>query len=153
MLNAVSYIHNTLHIVHRDLKLQNFLYPSPEADDEAIKLIDFGFSKHLSGKTFAVTAGTVEYLAPELLFHESEVKYPGDMWAMGVILFMLLGGYPPFSGKNNAEIIKAIREHQIKWYKSRFENVGVVEMRTNVYFGRLCSLRMHVVLWMLEECR
>ncbi len=46
------------------------------------------------------------------------------MWAMGVILFMLLGGYPPFSGKSNKDIIEAIRNHDIKWFKSRFDKVS-----------------------------
>ena len=51
MLRAVSYIHNTLGIVHRDLKLQNWLYPAPESSDDAIKLIDFGFSKLIETKS------------------------------------------------------------------------------------------------------
>ncbi|CAD7937095.1 unnamed protein product [Amoebophrya sp. A120] len=125
MLLAVSYIHNTMNIVHRDLKLQNWLYPSPESADDEVKLIDFGFSKVLDPhKKMVVTAGTVEYLAPELLAHQSEITYAGDLWAVGVIVFMLLGGYPPFSGKTNAEIIQAIRKNQIKWYRSRFEKVS-----------------------------
>ncbi|CAD7966006.1 unnamed protein product [Amoebophrya sp. A25] len=126
MLLAVSYIHNTMKIVHRDLKLQNWLYPSAQSADDEVKLIDFGFSKVLENKkTVAVTAGTVEYLAPELLHHQSAVENTGDMWALGVIVFMLLGGYPPFSGKNNNEIIAAIRKHEIKWFRSRFEKVSV----------------------------
>ncbi len=75
MLHAVSYIHNTLNIVHRDLKLQNWLYPSETAKDDMLKLIDFGFSKVVAKeKIITTTAGTVEYLAPELLFHESQVS-------------------------------------------------------------------------------
>jgi len=125
MLLAVSYIHNTMNIVHRDLKLQNWLYPSQDAEDDEVKLIDFGFSKVLEEKgNLAVTAGTVEYLAPELLSHQSQVSYAGDLWAIGVIVFMLLGGYPPFSGKTNADIIQAIRKQQIKWFRSRFEKVS-----------------------------
>ncbi|CAD7934253.1 unnamed protein product [Amoebophrya sp. A25] len=126
MLLAVSYVHNTMNIVHRDLKLQNWLYPNADSADDEVKLIDFGFSKVLQDAvaTRAVTAGTVEYLAPELLHHESAVEYPGDMWAVGVIVFMLLGGYPPFSGKNNNEIIAAIRKHEIKWFRSRFAQVS-----------------------------
>lgn len=133
MLSAVSYIHNSMHIVHRDIKLQNFLFPTPEAGGESVKLIDFGFSKHLSapGGMRAVTAGTVEYMAPELLEIEdlkkrhSVVAYPADMWAMGVTLFMLLGGYPPFSGTGAVELMEAIRQHRIKWFKARWKNVGV----------------------------
>ena len=126
MLNAVAYIHQSLNIVHRDLKLQNFLYPTKDAIGESIKLIDFGFSKHLHrGKdTVVVTAGTVEYLAPELFHRESKVEHSGDMWAMGVILFMLLGGYPPFAGRSNNDICDNIRAEKIVWYKSRWGNVG-----------------------------
>jgi len=127
-------------IVHRDLKLQNWLFPSPDAPDDSIKLIDFGFSKLIENSRQnlnAVTAGTVEYLAPELLSHTSRVSFPGDMWALGVIVFMMLGGYPPFSGKNNTEIVNAIRNYGkigkdadrkpgdgIKWFKSRWDKVS-----------------------------
>lgn len=136
MLLAVSYIHNTMNIVHRDLKLQNWLYPSRKSSDEQLKLIDFGFSKIVKGgKMMSTTAGTVEYLAPELLSHTTQVQPAGDMWAMGIIVFMLLGGYPPFSGKDNQEIIHAIRKNNIKWFKSRFENVST--QGKNMIFGLL----------------
>ena len=46
------------------------------------------------------------------------------MWAMGIIVFMMLGGYPPFSGKNNTEIINCIRKNEIKWFKSRWDKVS-----------------------------
>ena len=76
-----------------------------------IKLIDFGFSKIIQPdqKLTATTAGTVEYLAPEMLHSKSVVSPKGDCWAIGVILFMILGGYPPFSGKNDAVTFGLIR--------------------------------------------
>lgn len=56
MLLAVSYIHNTLGIVHRDLKLQNWLFPFEKARDDELKLIDFGFSRTLAGDGMANVA-------------------------------------------------------------------------------------------------
>ena len=61
-----------------------------------------------------------------MLHHKSEVTAAGDMWAMGIILFMLLGGYPPFTGKSNAEIVANIKAGDIKWYRSRFEKISKV---------------------------
>lgn len=113
-------------MVHRDIKLQNWLFPSEPCMDDEIKLIDFGFSKQIQTDTklVATTAGTVEYLAPEMLHTRSVVSQKGDCWALGVILFMILGGYPPFSGKSNMEIIEAIRNYDLKWFKSRFSKVS-----------------------------
>jgi serine/threonine protein kinase len=88
MMRAVAYIHGTLRIVHRDLKLQNWLYPSRTSPDDRLKLIDFGFSKIMSQragggqgarknakKVVAVNAGTVAYMAPELLQEVRTTNY------------------------------------------------------------------------------
>mmetsp|Transcript_49472 Transcript_49472/g.152641 ORF Transcript_49472/g.152641 Transcript_49472/m.152641 type:complete len:538 (-) Transcript_49472:38-1651(-) len=100
MLLAVNYIH-THDVVHRDIKLENFLYESPESDH--LKLIDFGFSKIWSPNTkMAMSCGTLAYVAPEVLTQSYTSQC--DMWSLGVTVFIVLFGYMPFSGSEERQI-------------------------------------------------
>jgi len=97
MLLAISYIHSH-NIVHRDIKLENFLYESEDSDH--LKLIDFGFSRILSPNIkLHLSCGTLAYIAPEVL--RGSYTNQCDMWSLGVSVFILLLGYMPFQG--NAE--------------------------------------------------
>jgi len=106
MLQAVSYLHSH-RIVHRDLKLENWMYGEAEGDDR-LRLIDFGFSRILdcAEETLDMPCGTLHYTSPEVLSR----KYTSqcDMWSLGVICYMLLIGRPPFTGTNNLKIARAI---------------------------------------------
>lgn len=105
MLQAVNYLH--LHnIVHRDLKLENWMYAV--GDSERLKLIDFGFSRVVSGsdETLEMPCGTLHYTPPEVLQRRYTSKC--DLWSLGVITYMLLLGRPPFRGENNRRIAAAI---------------------------------------------
>lgn len=97
ILLAVRYLHEK-HIVHRDLKLENFLYATKE--HKWLKLIDFGFSRHHreGAKKMTLGCGTSAYMAPEVV--DMGVGYDSqcDLWSMGVVVFILLMGYMPFSG-------------------------------------------------------
>lgn len=105
MLLAVNYLHEKS-IVHRDLKLENFLYESKGSD--FLKLIDFGFSKVWEKDTkMEVSCGTLSYVAPEVLAKSYTSQC--DLWSFGVIVFILLVGYMPFSGKSESEQIKKIK--------------------------------------------
>jgi len=96
MLLAVNYIHSH-GIVHRDLKLENFLYDRKGSDH--IKLIDFGFSKMWDPNVkMQASCGTLAYVAPEVL--EKSYTSKCDLWSLGVITFILLAGYMPFSGSD-----------------------------------------------------
>mmetsp|Transcript_45135 Transcript_45135/g.128902 ORF Transcript_45135/g.128902 Transcript_45135/m.128902 type:complete len:633 (+) Transcript_45135:88-1986(+) len=114
MLLAVAYLH-AANIAHRDLKLENFLYESPNS--EHLKLIDFGFAKFWdSGTVMSQACGSVHYVAPEVLRHSYTVQ--ADMWSLGIISYMLLTGVPAFHGTDN-EILAKIRAGR-PYYSSKF---------------------------------
>mmetsp|Transcript_124266 Transcript_124266/g.397814 ORF Transcript_124266/g.397814 Transcript_124266/m.397814 type:complete len:416 (-) Transcript_124266:499-1746(-) len=101
MLLAVNYIHSH-GIVHRDIKLENFLYEKQGSNH--LKLIDFGFSKITSDKSLkmALSCGTLAYVAPEVLAHAYTSQC--DMWSLGVTIFITLFGYMPFSGSEEKQV-------------------------------------------------
>ncbi|KAH8058777.1 serine/threonine kinase [Aureococcus anophagefferens] len=106
LLDALAYLHHR-HIVHRDLKPENLLLKSPYNDFD-IKLADFGFAKKVNGKSLDTQCGTPGYVAPEIL---KGAKYGTevDMWSCGVIVYILLGGYPPFHDDNHAILYRKIK--------------------------------------------
>jgi serine/threonine-protein kinase Chk2 len=107
MLIAVKYLHDR-NITHRDLKPENILLSS-EANETLIKVTDFGVSRFVGETSLMKTlCGTPTYLAPEVLTSAGMAGYSKavDCWSLGVILFICLGGYPPFSDE--------IEEHSLK---------------------------------------
>ena len=90
------------------LQPQNLLLKSPE-DDADIKLSDFGFACRVhTPQSLTVRCGTPSYVAPEIL---KNIPYDqtADMWSVGVILFVLLAGYPPFVEEDQTELFTRIR--------------------------------------------
>ena len=108
ILSAVYYLHSN-RIVHRDLKPENImLLQKPENGNYHIKLIDFGTAKIFKpGKKMNKFIGTSYYIAPEVLKEKYDEKC--DVWSCGIILYILLCGYPPFNGNTNVEIFHAIQ--------------------------------------------
>uniref|UniRef100_A0A3B4G7G2 Serine/threonine-protein kinase Chk2-like n=1 Tax=Pundamilia nyererei TaxID=303518 RepID=A0A3B4G7G2_9CICH len=97
MLRAVEYLHSN-GIIHRDLKPENILLSSQD-DVCLIKVTDFNQSRILEEAVLMRTlCGTPSYLAPEVFTHASTTGYglAVDAWSLGVLLFVCLGGYPPF---------------------------------------------------------
>jgi len=118
ILVAINYIH-CMGIVHRDIKLENFLYDSKSYAH--LKLIDFGFSRFTSNKRMQLGCGTLAYMAPEVLGGSYDLKC--DMWSVGVIAFILLMGYMPFTGSDD-EIRAAITSGQYRIDKPRWEKLS-----------------------------
>lgn len=97
ILSAVNYLHNELHIVHRDLKLDNVMI---DVNDDA-KLIDFGFSSYIDDHDeLKQSRGSPRYAAPEI-FLKQESTTAVDMWALGIILYYCFSGYFPFDSENS----------------------------------------------------
>eukprot|EP00566_Odontella_aurita_P004014 CAMPEP_0113570380 /NCGR_PEP_ID=MMETSP0015_2-20120614/24932_1 /TAXON_ID=2838 /ORGANISM="Odontella" /LENGTH=1169 /DNA_ID=CAMNT_0000473145 /DNA_START=72 /DNA_END=3581 /DNA_ORIENTATION=- /assembly_acc=CAM_ASM_000160 len=111
MLNSVRYIHSK-GIIHRDLKLENFLFSSTEANSE-LKMIDFGLSKHFKfGEVQHEAVGTPYTVAPEVIRGCYDERC--DVWAIGVITFLLLSGDPPFGGCGGPEPLMTVRENILR---------------------------------------
>mmetsp|Transcript_6794 Transcript_6794/g.18783 ORF Transcript_6794/g.18783 Transcript_6794/m.18783 type:complete len:535 (-) Transcript_6794:75-1679(-) len=124
ILLALNYLHSH-GIVHRDLKLENVVYD--KLGSNHLELIDFGFSKMwdpsvmMEGKL-----GTIAYVAPEVLMHGYTSQC--DLWSLGVITFILLAGYMPFVGEDEAMMRKIIEGKyimkQVKWKNISSEAVN-----------------------------
>ncbi len=105
-------------IVHRDLKPANLFLARSADDTEMIKVLDFGISKQISQDAALQSSpsltkttdvfGSPTYMSPEQLKASRDVDVRADIWALGVILFEILGGKPPFGGGTVAEIFGAI---------------------------------------------
>ncbi|KAG7338289.1 protein kinase domain containing protein [Nitzschia inconspicua] len=108
MLSAVRYLHSK-GIIHRDLKLENFLFSSKAADSE-LKMIDFGLSKHFRfGEVHHEAVGTPYTVAPEVIKGSYDERC--DIWAIGVITFLLFSGDPPFGGCGGPEPLMQVRSN------------------------------------------
>jgi len=111
---AIKYLHNKT-IIHRDLKLSNVLLDK----DLVVKLCDFGLAtKVVDDERKTTICGTPNYIAPEILNqnklghgHSFEV----DIWSLGVIMFTLLAGRPPFQTRNLHETYRRIKRMRYQW--------------------------------------
>jgi len=131
MLQSIRYIHH-YEIVHRDIKMENFLLAQEDEDNPQVKLIDFGFAQTLkAGEVLSRRAGTAGYRAPEVL-RGSGYGFPCDAWSMGVCAYMVFtGAFPiPLSkmekhkSKDPKELLRQelllTEEHQISYKESSF---------------------------------
>ena len=113
MLAAVCYLHKH-GIIHRDLKLENFLFISPHESSELV-MIDFGLSKHFeTGQHHHEAVGTPYTAAPEIFRGDYDEKV--DVWALGVIAYLILSGETPFGGldgENKKEVASRILRAQL----------------------------------------
>lgn len=104
---GLMYLHNEVSVVHRDLKLGNLFLDS----QLNVKIGDFGLSAVIKdGEKKVTMCGTPNYIAPEVLFGKaSGHSFEADVWSLGVIIYTLLVGVPPFQKKSVEEIYKMIK--------------------------------------------
>lgn len=109
IFDALIYCHK-LGIVHRDIKPENLLLTDKELGSGVMKVSDFGLARFVQEDTFATTTcGTPGYVAPEIL-HEKPYKEGCDFWSVGIVLFILLSGEPPFYHEDNFELFELIKK-------------------------------------------
>ena len=129
-------------ICHRDIKPENIMFVDDLSDE--IKLIDFGLSKRFNyieeihqtsqeeeSKTFLNSlVGTPYYVAPEVL--DAAYDERCDLWGVGVILYVMMCGYPPFNGKSTREVIQKVKKgslyfDQMEWGYVSLEAIDFVK--------------------------
>ena len=122
VLEAVSYCHEN-HVAHRDLKPENLLLLS-DVDDSAVKIADFGFAKKVyEPNSLTTQCGTPGYVAPEIL-EGTAYDERADMWSVGVILYILLGGYPPFIESTQRDLFRKIRKGDYEFHEEYWGTVS-----------------------------
>ncbi|CAM9811788.1 unnamed protein product [Scytosiphon promiscuus] len=121
LLRAVEYIHSQ-GFVHRDLKPENLLLASPH-DDASIGLADFGFASSVRDGFLTNACGTPAYVAPEML---KRIPYGTsvDMWSIGVIIYLLLAGYPPFEDRDQRKMFRAIKMGHFRFHDKYWSEVS-----------------------------
>jgi len=120
IVSGIAYCHE-INIVHRDIKPDNIIFVD-EKEDSNVKIIDFGlgrsFDKILSMKT---RVGTCDYMSPEVLKGEYNEKC--DVWSLGVLLYILISGRPPFKGDTETITMKKITEGKFEF---KWEGWGII---------------------------
>ena len=105
MLAATQYLHSK-GIVHRDLKLEHFMFSTPASSE--LRMIDFGFSKHLDDSGFMCgVAGTTYTKAPEVI-HGSRYNEKFDVWSVGILAYLLLAGDTPYGSLDDSDSRRSI---------------------------------------------
>mmetsp|Transcript_16283 Transcript_16283/g.33652 ORF Transcript_16283/g.33652 Transcript_16283/m.33652 type:complete len:238 (+) Transcript_16283:569-1282(+) len=121
LFKAIQYCHSK-QVAHRDLKPENLLLQSAD-NDSNIKIADFGFAKKcLRPNSLTTQCGTPGYVAPEIL-EGTPYDTKADMWSLGVIVYILLGGYPPFIEQNQRDLFRKIRKGQYEFHEEYWGQV------------------------------
>jgi calcium/calmodulin-dependent protein kinase I len=121
ILSALEFIHSQ-NICHRDLKPENLLYAS-DKPDALIKIADFGLSKVVGETPLKTACGTPGYVAPEVLQCNGYGKEV-DLWSTGVIMYILLCGFPPFYDDNTAVLFELIMKAQYDFPSPYWDNIS-----------------------------
>jgi calcium-dependent protein kinase len=123
ILRAMYYMHEN-HVCHRDLKPENFLFTTKESIDKSLlKIIDFGLScKYEPNQVLTTKAGTPYYVAPQVL--AGKYDQLSDLWSCGVIMYVMLCGYPPFFGETDAEVLSKVRLGNFSFNQADWKNVS-----------------------------
>lgn len=122
LLRTMKQLHKRK-ICHRDLKPENLLLKE-SGDDCAILVADFGFAKYVPDEGLKTRCGTPAFVAPEILVG-NRYDTQADMWSVGCLLFMLIGGYPPFQDETHRGLFRKIRAADFTFHDMYWSNVSV----------------------------
>ena len=104
-----------MNVIHRDIKPENILL-----SNEIIKLADFGWSIHQKSNKLRTTfCGTAEYLPPEVIDDKPHIP-SSDIWCLGILIYELCAGEPPFTSENDYETMKRIKYFKMRDYPQHF---------------------------------
>ena len=123
IIDAIAYCHD-LGIVHRDLKPENLILSSKDGGIASLKIVDFGFARNLDTDQLAsTTCGTPGYVAPEVLMQQPYGQ-ECDYWSIGVIVFIMLSGAPPFYHDDNIQLFEQIKNCQYDFSDESWQYVS-----------------------------
>lgn len=121
LLGFVAFAHSR-GVMHRDLKPENIMI-SDSSGSGALKVIDFGTSEFCTeGMRLSQKFGTPYYVAPEVLQRDYDSR--ADIWSVGVILYILLCGYPPFGGKTDDRVLQKVQRGSYSFAAKEWEGVS-----------------------------
>jgi calcium/calmodulin-dependent protein kinase I len=112
LFDAVIEAHK-LGIVHRDLKPENLLLSDKDLNKATVKISDFGLARYVcpdNNVLASTTCGTPGYVAPEILEDEKKYDTRVDFWSLGVVMYIMLSGQPPFFHEDNFELFEMIKD-------------------------------------------
>lgn len=123
LARALNYLHE-MNVVHRDMKPENLLVNLTDGNSMQLKLADFGLAMEVIEPVYTV-CGTPTYVAPEILA-ETGYGLPVDMWALGVITYILLCGFPPFRSpdRNQDELFELIQSGKYEYISPYWNNIS-----------------------------
>jgi len=123
LFQTLDDMHSKYHIIHRDLKPENLLLE--DLITEKVYLADFGFARHVTEEGLKTRCGTPAFVAPEIVLGR-RYKQPVDMWSIGVIMFIMLGGYNPFAEDANdlRLLFRKVRAGDFTFHQSQWKNVS-----------------------------
>lgn len=128
LTSCLDYLHSK-GIVHRDLKPENILLKSKKGPGQQnsadIKLADFGFARYLpkDGKGCTTACGTPGYVAPEIIVGMPYTTSV-DVWSLGIIVYILLCGYPPFYHNQQNKLFQLIRKAKYEFDSPYWDNIS-----------------------------
>lgn len=154
--SAVVHMHS-LNIVHRDLKPENILFETRK-EDSGLKVIDFGTCRNfIKNDVMQERIGSSYYMAPEVITGNYNEKC--DIWSLGVIMYILLAGFPPFSGANDKEILMNVVRGNLKFDSKCWANVSpeaiqlIKSMLTNKSVDRPTASQVFQNHWLQSHAK
>jgi len=121
IVDAMRYCHS-MGIAHRDLKPENLLYATTDPNS-IIKITDFGLAKVINNDLMTTACGTPGYVAPEILTGKG-YDIAVDYWSIGVIIYVMLCGFPPFFEDSNEKLFDAIKKGEYEFPSPQWDEIS-----------------------------